>query len=166
MAANVPHGFENGVYLDTAEWEAFVKAVKQVPTEFKRHELLKVIRPACKPTVMALKRIVSKHDHTGNLEDSVGTITGKNKGFPNVLVGYRRNSRYKGYHGVFLEHGTKPRYRRGKGRLFSKKNKYTGVMPAFNLVEKAAKESEAQATQALEKAVVKYTEKAIAKAFR
>ena len=149
-----------GIYFDSQDWANFQKAIKRIPSQMdKRRELLRVIRPATKHTVSRLKSLVARHDNTGNLEDSVGTITGTSKTFPNVLVGYRVRRGFKGFHGHIVEHGTNARKKRGNGA-------YTGSMPALNLVDKASKQSEAQSVQELEKRVAKYTEQAIAKAFR
>lgn len=151
-----------GVQMDSRDWQNFQAAIKRIPEQMnKRREILKVIRPATKHTRNKLKQLVARHDNTGTLEDSVGNITGRNRTFPNVLVGYRVRGRYRGFHGHLVEYGTKARYR-GKG----KKKSYTGVMPAFGLVKKAAEQSEAQSVAELEKRIAKYTEQAIAKSFR
>ena len=149
-----------GIYFDSKDWANFQAAIKRIPQQMdKRREILKVIRPATKHTVKTLKNLVAKHDHSGHLEDSVGTITGLSRDYPNVLVGYRVKRGFKGFHGHLVEAGTRPRYK--------KKNKaYTGVMPALGLVKKASDQSERESVAALEKRVAKYTEQAIAKAFR
>lgn len=150
----------------------FEDAVKKLPLQYKRQELLKPLRRSTEPTIKALKRQVTKHTDSGNLYDSVGNITGKSKSFPNVLVGYRVG-RYSGFHGHLVEHGTKPRFRgskkdtrvlrRGKYR---KGRIYTGEMPALNLVKKAHKESEQQAVQKLEQEMLRHTEKILNKLFK
>lgn len=157
------------VQIDQKEWHRFSEKVKSIPEKFQRKALLPVLRKGTKATVQTLKRNVSKHEASGNLYDSVGTITGRSKEFPNILVGYRVSGSYSGFHGHLVEHGTKDRYRKRKkitaAATFRSKRMSTGKMPALNLVEKSAEESESQAVASLEKEMKKFTEKQLAKHF-
>jgi len=156
-------GFQvrEGSSIDIEGWKKFEKAVKSIPLEYKRRELLTPLRRSAIPTVKALRRQVTKHTDSGTLYDSVGTITGTSKTFPNVLVGYRVDETFRGFHGLFLEEGTEARFRKGaKGGRIS-----TGKMPALRLVEKAAKASEQEAIRALESEMLAHTKKILAKVF-
>lgn len=161
-----------GVRIDEREWRRFQSAVKRIPEKYQRRRVLPVLRKSTPHTISALRRQVSRHDNSGALWDAVGNITGKSKDFPNVLVGYRVG-RYRGFHGHLVEKGTKQRFRRRKNTSalggFSKRGRKkitTGSMPAFGLVEKAAKESEAAAIRELEVQMLRFTEKELKKIFK
>ncbi|WKW47263.1 hypothetical protein P3875_04145 [Myroides sp. JBRI-B21084] len=81
----------------------------------KRREVLLILRQIAKPTLETAKRMapVSKKTHLahnqkitpGNLKKSLGTITGKNKENPTILVGPRVKGSFKGWYGHFVHEG-------------------------------------------------------------
>jgi HK97 gp10 family phage protein len=104
-------------------WDAFLKTVEKLPDRQKRSEILKVLRRVAKPMVSAARsrvriadRVVYRYVRGGRIEQeprtlqkSIGIITGRNRNYPNVLVGPRAGGRkkYDGWFGHFLEFGTR-----------------------------------------------------------
>lgn len=88
----------------------------------KRRETLIILRQIAKPTIQAAKNEVpvSKKPHRmrgeiiqpGNLKKSIGTITGKNREVPTILVGPRVKGNNKGWYGHFVHDGVNI-YRKG-----------------------------------------------------
>lgn len=88
----------------------------------KRRETLIILRQIAKPTLQAAKKEVpvAKKAHRmrglviqpGNLKKSLGTITGKNKEVPTILVGPRVKGNNKGWYGHFVHDGINV-YRKG-----------------------------------------------------
>jgi hypothetical protein len=153
--------------IELKGWKEFQEKVKAIPEKYKRQALLPVLRKSTGSTIRAVRSELRKHDSTGNLWQSVGNITGKNKSFPNVLVGYRIKGQYKGFHGHFLEHGTKQRFRGSKsGSAFRRGRISTGSARGFNVIAKAAQVSEAAAVAELEREMLIFTEKELSKLFR
>jgi len=95
----------------------------------KRKEALIILRQIAKPTLQVAKREVpiSKKVHVargvkitpGNLKKSLGTITGKNKENPTILVGPRVKGNNKGWYGHFVHDGVNV-YRKGFKRKHKK----------------------------------------------
>jgi hypothetical protein len=153
--------------IELQGWKQFQEKVKAIPSKFKRQAMLPVLRKSTGSTIRAVRSELRKHDSSGNLWQSVGNITGKSKTFPNVLVGYRIKGQYKGFHGHFLEHGTKQRFRGSKAGSTRRKRKIsTGAARGFNIISTAAKTSEAAAVAELEREMLIFTEKELSKLFR
>jgi len=81
----------------------FQRKIEQLPDKMKRNELNKVLRRVAKPTVAAAKRHVPVKE--GRLQRSIGTITGKSRTYPNILVGPRAKGKHGGFHGALVEFG-------------------------------------------------------------
>lgn len=125
------------VNVDYSELEHLQRQMKKYGISLERRELLKIIRRAAKPTLIAAQQNVARIDKqstgdtTGNLFDSLGFITGRSKDFVNVQVGPRVKRGYKGFHGGFVEFGTRIRSTRsGFNRGAARPTPY--MQPAFD----------------------------------
>lgn len=84
-------------------FDKFLREVEKLPDRMKRNELLKVLRRSSKPTIQAAKRNI--HSRSNRLGKSIGNITGKNREYPNVMVGPRVKGKNEGFHGHLVEFG-------------------------------------------------------------
>ena len=84
-------------------YDKFLLEVQRLPDKLKRNELLKLLRRSSQPTIAAAKRNVRKK--SGKLERSIGNITGKNREYPNIMVGPRAKGKHEGFHGHLIEFG-------------------------------------------------------------
>lgn len=111
------------------------------------------LRDGAKEIVLEAKRnlLAKTTKRTGNLEKSIGVVTGKGKYSANVLITTRTTGKFKGAHGHLIEFGTKPHDIKPRkkrwlklGNLFLKLIKHPGskALPFLG----PALESKAEAT--------------------
>jgi hypothetical protein len=116
--------------VEVTGFDALVNEIKKLADDkTKRKESLMILRQIAKPTLEAAKREVpvSKRVHVargerispGNLKKSLGTITGKNKENPTILVGPRVKGSQKGWYGHMVHDGVNV-YRKGFKRKHKK----------------------------------------------
>lgn len=102
--------------VEVEGFDTLVNRLKQIANDkSKRREVLIILRQVAKPTLEVAKREVpvSKKVHIarnerispGNLKKSLGTITGKDKENPTILVGPRVKGNNKGWYGHFVHDG-------------------------------------------------------------
>ena len=137
-------------------WDKLTQEVLKMPLKLKRQPLLRVLRSSTSPVIRAVRKRVP--EESGVLKRSVGNITGKNKEFPNILVGYRKTKAFdrKGFDnralGTVLEFGTDQRFTKGR------RKKSTGLVKGQSIYQQAFDESKDQVIPALEKKVAKMLE--------
>jgi HK97 gp10 family phage protein len=78
-------------YIKVEGLEEVQRILQKLPDALTRRELLKMFRQAAKPVVLSAK--ANAPNDTGNLAESIGTITGKSKTFPTVYVGAKVKKR-------------------------------------------------------------------------
>lgn len=109
--------------VEVEGFDALVDELKKIANDkTKKRESLIILRQIAKPTLDAARREVpiSKKAHwarrkklqSGNLKKSLGTITGKNKENPTILVGPRAKRSFDGWYGHFVHEGVNV-YRKG-----------------------------------------------------
>lgn len=158
-----------GVTFRLEGYDEFVRTLQRLPSKVKRQEINKILRRQAKPVLTAVKlttpvekagRTVTRRTKDGgfaasykpgNLRDSHKIITGrkgKSKLNPTVYVGpnVKRNAKFDGYYGFFVERGTNSSSR-GAGQR------------AQHYIAKAAAKTEQFVGQSLSKELVRYLDK-------
>lgn len=141
----------------------------------KRRETLIILRQVAKPTLNAARKEapIAKRNHVarkqtiapGNLKKSLGTITGKNKENPTVLVGPRVKGTNKGWYGHFVHDGVNI-YRKGFKRKHKKgANNHAAVRrtKANPYLTRAYEQTKGQVTAEAEKQFVKFIQRRVNK---
>lgn len=129
------------VFFDTSDLERVEQLMKAFGMSLSRRELIAIIKRSIQPTLIATQQETNRIEKealakgrvtTGNLNDSIGLITGRSKEFVNVQVGPRVKGKWKGFHGSWVEFGTSLRKTRkaGASRGSAKANPY--MKPAFD----------------------------------
>tara|TARA_R110000772_G_scaffold67579_2_gene150027 strand:+ start:3585 stop:4058 length:474 start_codon:yes stop_codon:yes gene_type:complete len=105
--------------------EDVIREFKKIESDVvKRREILKLLRRQAKPLVKAIRANTPMANKTvirrladgskaaeykpGNLKKSIQIKTSPSKNYPNVLVGpnVKKNAKYDGYYGFFIQYGT------------------------------------------------------------
>lgn len=126
-----------------------LKKLKDAP---KRREILKIQRQVAKPLVEKSK-LTAPEGPTGNLVDSIGTVTGRNKKNPNTYVTARVKRGNKGHHAHLVHEGTVDRKK--------KNGRSTGTMPANPFLQRAFDATETGLVMNYEKELGRYFKRAI-----
>lgn len=173
----------NKAIIDIKGFDELQRKIKQLANDKdKRREILNILRQEAKSTVHAAKRFapVSKKPHVvrgtriqpGNLRDSIGNITGKNRERPTIYVGPRVKGKNKGWYGAMVEQGHNV-YRTGfrrKKRTLGSTKRYAAQ--AINFVKprpfmKPAYElTKGKVTRELEEKTAKFIQRRIDKLSR
>jgi hypothetical protein len=149
------------IKLQSSGWDDLDRLMKQFGIFPKRSKLIALIKKSIKPTLVATQNEVARidraspNDTTGNLFDSIGFITGRSKEFVNVQVGPRAKGRWKGFHGHFVEFGTRSR---GQGGRYGAARPNPFMKPGFD-------KSFRQSVSGFEIEIAKYVEDEAQKLF-
>jgi hypothetical protein len=116
----------NKIQIKFSGFKEVDDVLKNLPKQVQRKILLGAQREVLKPVARDIQSNLSKVAGrvTGNLQDSVGikAFRGGREYNAASLAGVRYGNRYKGFHGRFIEEGTKERRaKRGKKLKFINK---------------------------------------------
>lgn len=123
------------------------QVLANLPSQLSKSVLLSTFKESAKPLEEEAKRLVPVHE--GDLQDSIGTVSGKKSGVEDVATytGPRYNKRH-GYIGAFIEYGT------------SKKAAHPFMRPAYDKTIAIVKEN---IKTALAKVLLRYMRRTIKK---
>lgn len=173
----------NKAIIDITGFEELQRKIKQLGNDKdKRREILNILRQEAKSTVQAAKRFapVSKKPHVvrgqtinpGNLRDSIGNITGKNKERPTIFVGPRVKGKNKGWYGAMVEKGHnvyRAGFRRKKRTLGSTKryaSQAIGFVKPRPYMKPAYELTQGKVTKELEQKTARFIQRRIDKLSR
>lgn len=123
--------------------------------EVRHHEQQKAHLAAAKPLIER-EKLLAPEGPTGNLVDSIGgvKISLKRAEFiGEVHVGPRTRRPYRGFHGRFVEFGTRARILKGRGKYPFGTSR--GVMPARPFVAPAFRQTHQQVLNGIYQATTK-----------
>lgn len=147
-------GFNDPIKVDG--FDELQRQIKKLPDSLKRTELIRIQKKVAKPLVEKTK-LTAPEGPTGNLVDSIGTVTGRSKKNPNIYVVPRVKGRFKrkGRHANFVHEGTA--FRRKKGGA------PTGSMPKNAFMQRAYDATKSGLIRNYEKDIAKYIQRRINK---
>lgn len=142
----------NAVSIKFSGFKEVDQLLKQLPKQIERKVLLsaqrEVLKPVARDMSSKLRSVAGKK--TGNLEKSIGikALRGGAKYYAASMAGVRYGNKFKGFHGRFIEFGTKERKPKRKKFL-----RFQNEQGEWVFVRKAA---EMQATPFMEPTITQH----------